>query len=152
MRILTIPFALACACGLAASEYRDNVGCGVGSMIFETSTMRDTIAGQVLAVTTNGTFCQTFFITTGTGNARKLDRFIDNRGLRDYTRENLDALARDMAAGKGEALVAFADLAGLKPEERTAFARRVQANFGKVFTSADVTSDQVLANLDKLAS
>ena len=107
---------------------------------------------QTLAATTNASFFnQLFFVTTGTGGANKVD-FVQNKPLRQYVEENLDSVARDMAAGQGESLAAVAELAGIPVEQRAAFYAACQSRFSEVFASENVTSDEVVASLAKLAS
>ena len=126
---------------------RANVGVGLGTMLFE-AVDSDGLLSQTAAATTNGLFGnQTFFITTGTGGAKKWDKLVDNRPLKEYVHDNLDTLARDMAAGSGESLTTLAELAGVPVAERAAFNARIQANYARIFTGADVTSDQVVVNL-----
>jgi len=142
---------LACASAGAAenANMRANVGVGLGTTLFE-ALDADGLLSQVAAATTNGLFGnQTFAITTGSLGAHKTDKIVDNRELKDYVRDNLDVLARDMAAGSGEALVTFAELAGVAEADRAAFYARLQANYASIFTSSDVTSDQVLANIGR---
>ena len=126
---------------------RANVGVGLGTLLFEAAEA-DGLLSQTAAATTNGILGnQTFAITSGTMGAKKWDGLVENRALKDYVRDNLDILARDMAAGSGEALTTLAELAGVAESDRPAFYAKLQANYSRIFTSADVTSDQVLANI-----
>ena len=126
---------------------RANVGVGLGTLLFE-AVDNDGLLSQTAAATTNASFgSQTFAITSGTSGAKKWDGIVENRDLKDYVRDNMDILARDMAAGSGEALTTLAELAGVAEIDRPAFYAKLQANYSRIFTSADVTSDQVLANI-----
>ena len=155
MKKLIIPALFAvCAVGQSAEDpnLRDNVGVGLGTMLFEAMGYTDTVLGQTLAATTNASFFnQLFFISTGTGGAKPVD-FVQNKPLRQYVEENLDSLARDMAAGQGESLAAVAELAGIPVAERASFYAACQSRFSEVFASENVTSDEVVAGLAKLAS
>jgi Protein of unknown function (DUF3015) len=158
MKKLIIPALFAiCAVGQSAqaaedAKMRSNVGVGLGTMLFEAIGYTDTVLGQTLAATTNSSFFnQLFFITSGTGGANKVD-FVQNKPLRQYVEENLDSLARDMSAGQGESLATVAELAGIPVEQRAAFYAACQNRFSEVFTSENVTSDDVVAGLAKLAS
>ena len=153
-KLITVSCALF-ACGAlhaAAVEnptLRANVGVGLGTMLFE-SIGSDGLLSQTLAATTNGCVSnQLFFITTGTGGAKKWDTIAANRPLREFVNGNLDTLARDMASGSGESLATLAELAGVPAAERAAFYAKLQAHYADIFTSADVTSDQVVDNLAK---
>lgn len=155
MKKLIIPALFAvCAVGQSAEDpnLRNNVGVGLGTMLFEAIGYTDTVLGQTLAATTNSSFFnQLFFITTGTGGAKPVD-FVQNKPLRQYVADNLDSLARDMAAGQGESLATVAELAGIPAEKRAAFYAACQSRFSEVFTSENVTSDDVVAGLAKIAS
>ena len=54
-------------------------------------------------------------------------------------------LSEDMAMGEGEALTTYAVVLGIKPEDRAHFASVTQAHFDEIFSSADVTAEQVHA-------
>lgn len=155
MKKLIIPALFAiCAVGQSAEDpkLRANVGVGLGTMLFEAIGYTDTVLGQTFAATTNASLSnQLFFITTGTGGATPVD-FVQNKPLRQYVSENLDSLARDMAAGQGESLATVAELAGIPVAQRAAFYAACQSRFSEVFASENVTSDDVVAGLAKIAS
>ena len=158
MKKIIIPALFAiCAVGQSAQSaedpnLRNNVGVGLGTMLFEAIGYTDTVLGQTLAATTNSSFFnQLFFITTGTGGAKPVD-FVQNKPLRQYVADNLDSLARDMAAGQGESLATVAELAGIPNEKRAAFYSACQSRFSEVFVSENVTSDDVVAGLAKISS
>lgn len=137
------------ACGAFASDLRDNVGVGLGTMIFEG--VGDGLICQIFAATTNGTSGnQTFAITTGTSNARPWKSVAMNDKAGSFVRDNMDVLARDMAAGSGESIDALAELMTIPAADRPAFAASMQKNFGKVFSSPTVTHEQVIENIAKI--
>jgi len=141
---------LAAACGMVhADDLQDNVGIGVGTLIFRG---QDGLAQQVLAATTNGISGQTFAISSGTLGAKQPDSIVKRETLKKFVAENMDNLARDMATGKGETLNTLADLMAVPTEERTQFGKKLQANFGKIYTSMDITHIDVIRNLEKLNS
>ena len=143
-----IAFAALTLLPLSQAMADQDIGCGLGSVVF---------AGQqgkvvkILGATTNGiSGNQTFGITFGTlgcdGNgvvtsSVKLAKFIDG---------NVDALASDMAKGDGEALSTLAAVWGISEQDQSAFKALTQDNFDAVFTSENVTSQQVLENLNAL--
>lgn len=126
----------------------NNVGCGVGTIIFEG---QSGVAPQVLAVTTNGTLGnQTFGITSGTlgcakdgvvANPVKVSMFIDN---------NLEKLAYDMAVGKGETLESLANLIGVDSAHKDAFFAATQARFGEIVASERATTQDVITGLNRV--
>ncbi len=133
--------------GVAHAE-QDNVGCGLGSMIFNG---QRGIAPQVLAATTNGTFGnQTFGISTGTLGCTQDGVVRSTAKLSMFTGSNMDKLASDMSRGQGETLATFADLMGVKDADKSAFYGAARANFDKIFTSANVTAEEVIANTRKV--
>ena len=128
---------------LAASN---NVGCGVGSIIFKG---QSGVAPQVLAATTNGTLGnQTFGISSGTlGCDRdgvvdtpvKVSMFIDT---------NLDKLARDMAVGKGETLDSLASLIGVQDADKAAFFAATKSHLAEIIPSANANTQEVIDGLN----
>jgi hypothetical protein len=150
MKKLLLPVAaLVAAAGLhAADDLRQNVGIGVGTMIFEG---QSGLLSQICAATTNGCFGnQTFAITTGTLGARPWTGIVSNGEVQGFVRDNMDRLARDMAAGQGEAIDTLAELIAVPAAERATFAQKLQANFGVIYASPTVTSTEVVENLAKV--
>jgi hypothetical protein len=152
-RLLLVTAAFLAVGSAQAAEnatLRKNVGVGLGTLLFEAAGA-DGLLSQTLAATTNGFFSnQLFFVTTGTGGATQPKGIVQNQATRDYIAANLDALARDIAAGHGESLDTLAELAGVT--DRAAFAAKVQAHYAVIFTSADVTSEEVIENLAKVVA
>ncbi len=146
-----VGFALALAVTVAAglpgvARADNNIGCGWGTMIWEG---KDTLPYQVLGATTNGTFGNnTFGMSSNTNGCQGNQVIKVEHRLNMFAGANLDRLARDMAVGEGEALTTLADLMGIEEPDRASFYRLTQARFGKIFSSDDVTSGEMLANLD----
>ncbi len=139
------------AVGVAgAGELRDNVGAGLGSMIFEG---QSGLIQQVLAATTNGS-CgnQTFAISSGTLGAKQATTLVQNEQLRRFVADNMDNLARDMAIGRGESLDTLTELMGIPAAGRAAFEQKLQANFGRIYSSPTVTHLDVIQTLASLES
>ncbi|NAX06816.1 DUF3015 family protein, partial [Vibrio sp. V40_P2S30T141] len=123
-----------------------DIGCGVGTMIFDG---KEGKVFKVLGATTNGTSGnQTFGITFGTlgcdgtgtiNSAQKLALFIDG---------NLDNLARDIARGEGETLATLSEVWGIQASDKAAFNQLAKENFANVFQSENVTSQEVFTNLN----
>ncbi|MCH9814045.1 MAG: DUF3015 domain-containing protein [Epsilonproteobacteria bacterium] len=122
------------------AEVHRNTGCGLGSMIIEN---QNTVAKQVLAATTNATSGnQTFGITTGTLNCNKPVVLVSNEKAEKFVADNMDALAIDIATGEGENLETLSTL--LNIEDKATFNQKLKANFSKIYSSAEVTSADVL--------
>ena len=138
--------SLIAAIGLTTAVYaNENTGCGLGSLIIQN---QNTVALQVLAATTNGTSGnQTFGITSGTSNCAKPNNYVSNDKLNKFVSENMDELAMDISAGKGETLETVAKL--MNVENNAAFSAKLQANFSNIYTSENVTSATVIDSIAK---
>ena len=138
--------SLIAAIGLTTAVYaNENTGCGLGSLIIQN---QNTVALQVLAATTNGTSGnQTFGITSGTSNCAKPNNYVSNDKLNKFVSENMDELAMDISAGKGETLETVAKL--MNVENNAAFSAKLQANFSNIYTSENVTSSTVIDSIAK---
>ena len=138
--------SLIAAIGLTTGVYaNEKTGCGLGSLIIQN---QNTVALQVLAATTNGTSGnQTFGITSGTSNCAKPNNYVSNDKLNKFVSENMDELAMDISAGKGETLETVAKL--MNVENNAAFSAKLQANFSNIYTSENVTSATVIDSIAK---
>lgn len=137
---------LIAAVGLTASVHaNENTGCGLGSIVIKN---QNTVVLQVLAVTTNGTTgSQTFGITSGTSHCDKPSNFVSNDKLNKFVSENMDELAMDISAGKGETLTTVAKL--MNVEDTKSFSSKLQANFSNIYTTENVTSANVIDSIAK---
>lgn len=135
-----------------AGQAASNTGCGLGSVLWEGKS-DGSILFQSLQATTNGTFGnQTFGITSGTLNCQKPAKFAQNEKLINFVQANMDGLAQDIAMGKGERLDTFAEMLGVAPEQSAAFNSKLQANFGKIFTSENIVLAEVIDNAVTVAN
>ncbi len=150
MRKFLLPAAalLAAVSLNAADDLRSNVGIGIGTMIFEG---QQGLMSQTAAATTNGCFGnQTFAITTGTLGARPWTGIVSNGDVQKFVRENMDQLAREMAAGQGESIDTLAELIAVPTADRGTFAKTLQAKFDVIYASPTITSTEVVENLAKV--
>ena len=138
--------SLIAAIGLTTAVYaNENTGCGLGSLIIKN---QNTVVLQALAATTNGTSGnQTFGITSGTSNCDKPSNFVSNDKLNKFVSENMDELALDISAGRGETLETVAKL--MNVENTQEFSSKLQANFSNIYTSENVTSATVIDSIAK---
>lgn len=127
------------ALSIAASY--GTAGCGLGSVLF-----KDEPGGvQIFAATTNGTFGnQTFGITTGTLNCGEPIWEHSSVETQKFVAQNMDTLAMEIAAGRGETLDAFAELMQVPADQRAEFAAALQQNFAEVFASEQVVMAEVI--------
>ena len=142
-KILSALTILGLSCSLYANN--TNTGCGLGSIVIKN---QNTTILQALAATTNGTSGnQTFGISSGTSNCNKPNNFVSNDKLNQFVNENMDELAMDISAGKGETLNTVAAL--MNVENKEDFASKLQANFSDIYTSEKVSSAEVIDNIAK---
>lgn len=139
------------ATGAAFGAAKDNVGCGLGTMLFKNAA-DDSILLQAFQATTNGSFgSQTFGLTTGTSECKQPANFVSNQ-LNQFVVANMDNLAKDIARGSGETLEAFADLMQVPAGKRAEFYQKLQASFGNIFTSENVVLADVVDNTVRVSS
>ena len=73
---------------------------------------------------------------------------VDQAHLEEFASVNSDQLAKEIAAGHGEMVDTLATL--LKVENKALFISRLQDNYGKIYTSSDMKSSDVLKNISKI--
>ena len=132
---------------MAAGSPDASGGCGVGSHLFEG---QRGIAPQVLAMTTNGTFYQTFAVSSGTSGCSQDGVVKSNWKNAMFIDGNKEKLARDMSTGSGETLESLAKLIGIQDQHKATFFQATKENFAKIFSSDNTTPDQVLASLKQV--
>jgi len=121
-------------------------GCGVGSMIFDG---QSGAAPHILAATTNATLGnQTFGMTSGTLGC-DVDQPISVAAV-DFLDNNMEKVARDMAAGSGEALDTLANLMGISAADSKHFRAVSHAQFTSIFSSDRVHSGEVITALNQI--
>lgn len=144
MKKIFVAVAL-CLC-LAQNASADNVGgCGWGSKLFDG---QKGVFPQILAVTTNGTSGnQTFGISSGTSGCTQ-DGVVSSRWkTAAFIDSNMNKLAQDISRGEGETIDSLGHLAGVQAEDKAKFAVALKDNFGKIFSSENVTSADVAGSI-----
>ncbi|MCX5789111.1 MAG: DUF3015 family protein [Elusimicrobia bacterium] len=144
---------LVLAAGSAAYALGDNdanIGCGWGTTLFKGQT--DKKIPALLGATTNGTYTQTFGISSETaGCTVKGGLVINEKKQATYAEANIQKLSTEMAQGGGEYLSAFATLMGAKNEQtKKAFFELTQKNYSTLFPTANTDSATMLKNLRAL--
>jgi hypothetical protein len=125
-----------------------DIGCGWGTIAFRG---KSGMAYKIIAATTNASSgSQTFGISSGTAGCGRGGIIRADVRLRMYADANLDALARDMAAGGGEALDALAQLLGIAAQDRPALFHLTRTHFGELFPARGATAGGMLATLNGL--
>lgn len=135
-----------------AGKLHDNVGCGVGTLLFESAGQSN--GGwllQMLASWTNGSLSNTFSITTGTvGCKGHINSVVGLEKAYEFVTANMDNLAKDAAVGSGETINSLAAL--LEVSDVAAFGENIQEHFAEIFPSADVQSAEVLVKIVEINS
>jgi hypothetical protein len=154
--VLSIMFVFVVGSAFAAAKEsgtaRQNVGCGLGTMLFQNNADQSSLL-QAFQATTNGTFGnQTFGVTSGTSECKQPTKFVSNERLNEFVVANMDNLAKDIAMGRGETLDAFADLMQVPAEKRPEFYQKLQASFSNIFTSENVVLANVVDNVAAVSS
>jgi hypothetical protein len=116
-------------------------GCGLGAVLFGPV---NTPGVQVLAASTNGTFGQTFGITSGTSNCVSDGVVRAEREQAAFAEINFQDLKRNMATGGGEFLTAFASLLGCDDAAKPALAVMTQQRYERILPSEATTPIQLV--------
>lgn len=123
----------------------DSTGCGLGSLVFKG---QKGPVPQLLAVTTNGTYTQTFGITSNTSGCDSYGRITGGTGrMFAFLENNLDQFAADAAVGKGETIEAIAAITGRDAET---VGRVAHNNFAELFGDKDVSAVTVTLKMADL--
>ena len=123
----------------------DSTGCGLGSLLFKG---QKGPVPRILAVTTNGTYTQTFGITSNTSGCDSYGRITGGTGrMFAFLENNLDQFAADAAVGKGETIEAIAAITGRDAET---VGRVAHNNFAELFGDKDVSAVTVTLKMADL--
>ena len=124
-----------------------NIGCGFGTTIWEGKTDKKLFA--LLGATTNGTYTQTFGISSETAGCNVKGGWVRNEKKQAaYAEVNLQKLSAEMAQGGGEYLNAFASIMGANDEaSKKEFISLTQAKYETLFPTANTDSATMLRNL-----
>ena len=127
----------------AFAEAPGGPNCGWGNMLFQG---QKGLPSHILASSINGTSGNaTFGLTSGT-NGCSADGTLTYGGKSLLALGGMmNELSEDMAKGEGEALTTYAVVLGVQPEDRAHFSAVTHSHFNEIFTSADVTAEQVHA-------
>ena len=141
MLICALAFGLLASGEALAQSRPNNVGCGLGSMVWEGS---EGLFPQVFAATTNGTFgTQTFGISSETSGCAPNGKVTLNQKTSMFIGPNMNRLAQDMSRGEGETLASLADVMQIEPGDRAAFYAATQRNFERIMPTENATAEDV---------
>lgn len=136
----------------AAPPGQLNYGCGLGAVVFKDGGANDSVLLQNIATCLNGTGSASIGITVGTSECAKPAKFVGNERLNEFAYKNLDDLARDIAAGQGEAVSTMAVLLDVPAAQRPAFYRNLQASFTEIFPTPTVDTAYVVEKITAIAA
>lgn len=131
---------------LDKKPYGDGPGCGMGAQIF--SEGPKTMLHQSLAATTNGTFSQTFAITTGSWGCTNNGKFVSLEHATMFANLNYDNLSQEMAQGGGEHLASLAMLMGVPAEQQPEFFALTQEKYPSLMKAGEESPSAMIKTLD----
>ncbi|MBI3553431.1 MAG: DUF3015 family protein [Elusimicrobia bacterium] len=141
--LLVLVTLLAGAAAAHAGSYT-GAGCGVGAMLMKGQKGNGMIGA---AAFTNGSFCNSFSITTETMGCTADGVVKNEKKLEVYAAANLQKLSKEMAQGGGEYLAGLSKLMGVKEAQKEAFFRLAQQRYEKILPSAATDSAAMIKNL-----
>ena len=119
--------------------------CGWGNMLWKGESG---LPMHILASWTNGTTGNaTFGMTSGTNGCSSSGTLTYGGNALIDLSSLMDEFSEDVARGDGEVLSAFVVSAGVEAQDRAAFKQALHSNFDEIFTSANVTTEEVLENI-----
>ncbi len=126
-------------------------GCGLGYVLFGNNDNSRVM--QILAATTNGISGNaTFGMTTGTSGCTEDGAVKFVKEAEVFAEVNLDSLRHEMATGQGDYVNSFAYLLGARDAQVSTLVKFFQANYEKLFPTAQTSSGDLLASLSELLS
>lgn len=132
--------------GTSAGVFADNIGAGLGRVLLQGKSGKGwEILGSILnGCCANGAFA----ITTGTLGYREGEAIalVDTK---NFVADNMDGLAQNIAMGEGEYLDVLADM--LAVSDKASFKSTLKDNFSNIYTSSDVTAEEVAARIHSFA-
>ena len=126
----------------SASMFADNIGPGLGRVLLsgKSGKLWEFVGTTLNGICGNGMFAITFG-TSGYEEGAEIALADTNR----FIAANMDNLANDIAAGDGEYLEVLSDM--LKVSDKAAFKSSLQANFSNIYSSSDVSAQEVSAKI-----
>lgn len=135
---------------LAAGTPDTGPGCGLGKLAWQNYPHAKTKGAQILMATTNGSFgTQTFGISTGTMGCTDDGRWWAEQKATMFAELNTDALAQEMAQGRGEHLASMATLLGVPQQQHEAFFAMAQGRYATMVSSGDLSPASMVKTLNE---
>jgi hypothetical protein len=139
MLSVAIAFALQGGLALAAGTPDTGPGCGLGKLAFQNYPNAKTKGAQIFMATTNGIGGQTFAMSTGTSGCTDDGRWWAEQKATMFAELNADALAQEMAQGRGEHLASMATLLGVAQPQHQAFFAMAQERYAALSGAGDLS-------------
>ena len=119
-------------------------GCGLGKLAWAETSQNESIGGQVMMATTNGTGFQTFAISSGTSGCTNDGKIFASEKVNVFTALNFDNLSQEMAQGQGEHLTSLATLMGIPKENHQDFFAMTQENYTTLVQAGETSPKAVV--------
>ena len=131
---------------LSSSAFATNVGPGLGYVLIgdKTGPVWDLLASWLNGIYWN----QWFAISFGTSGYDQ--GLVGMTETNQFVADNMDALAADIAKGNGEYIDTLSTM--LNVSDPVAFKSTLQNNFEEIFTSADVSAEEVTSKIYSFVS
>ena len=134
---------------LAAGTPDTGPGCGLGKLAFQNYPNAKTKGAQILMATTNAWGGQTFAISTGTSGCTDDGKWWAEQKATMFAELNADALAQEMAQGRGEHLASMATLLGVAQPQHTAFFAMAQERYAVLSGAGDLSPAAMVKALNE---
>ena len=128
-------------------------GCGLGKISFANYPHAKTKGAQVLMALLNGTGANTFAISSGTSGCTDDGKWwTEGEKATMFAELNSDALAQEMAQGRGEHLASLATLLGLPQDQHLAFFAMAQERYTALTNAGELSSVAMVKALNDAIS
>ncbi len=135
---------------LAAGTPDTGPGCGLGKVMWQNYPNAKTKGSQILMATTNGSFgSQTFGMSTGTLGCTDDGRIWAEQKATMFAELNADALAQEMAQGRGEHLASMATLLGVAQPQHAAFFAMAQERYAALSGAGELSPAAMVQALNE---
>ena len=127
-------------------------GCGLGKLAWQNYPHAKTKGAQVMMASTNGTGMNTFAISSGTSGCTDDNRWWAEQKATMFAELNSEALAQDMAQGRGEHLASLATLLGIPQEQHAAFFAMTQERYNSLIDAGELSGVAMVKALNNAMS
>ena len=149
--LLAVAVLFGSQAGLAMAANPDTgPGCGLGKVMWQNYPNAKTKGSQILMATTNGSFgSQTFGMSTGTLGCTDDGRIWAEQKATMFAELNADALAQEMAQGRGEHLASMATLLGVAQPQHAAFFAMAQERYAALSGAGELSPAAMVQALNE---